>query len=236
MKIIFTDLDGTLLQRGEKQINKNIKKSIYKVLESGNIFAVSSGRTYIELKYFFKDFQDDIYFICNDGSLAIYKEDTIFSKPMDKTMFSDFKSFTAHAKYVTYIKSADTMTVRNTVKQYRNHVVKIDSISDIDEEIYKISDFDKTVPCPLPVVYKNNIMNEFVADGCDKKDAVSYIINTLKIPKENSYAFGDNVNDLGMFKVCGKSYASAIAKPAIKKAADKTAHNIENEFLNIIGG
>ena len=166
----------------------------------------------------------------------MYKEQTLLDKPMSKDMFADFKEYTAHAKYVTYIKSANAMTVRKTVRQYRNHVVKIDSIFDIKEDIYKISDFDKSVSCPLPVVYKNNEMNEFVAPGSDKKEAVSFIISMLNINKENTFAFGDNVNDLGMFEVCGASYASPTAKPSIKKSADQIAHCIEKDFLNIIGG
>ncbi len=235
MKIIFSDLDGTMLLRGETRINKNIKNSIYEVLKSGNIFAVSSGRTYIELLDFFREFKDDIFFVCNDGSLAVYKEQTIFSKPMDKAMFYKFKEFTAHGKYVTYLKSKNSLTIRNTMRQYRSHVMCIDDIRDINEDIYKISDFDRTVPCSLPVVYKNSIMNEFIAEDTNKKLSVSHILNMLDIKKEDSYAFGDNVNDLGMFDVCGTSYASISAKPTIKKSADKISRFIEKDFLDIIG-
>ncbi len=234
MKIIFSDLDGTLLLRNEKVLNKNIKNSIYKILESGNLFAVSSGRTYIELKEFFKEFEDDIFFVCNDGSLTVFKERTLMSKPMDKSMFAEFKQYTAHSKYVTYIKSQNSVTLRSAAKQYRNHIVRIDDISDIEEDIYKISDFDKTVSCPLPIVYKNYAMNEYVAENCDKKDAVLHIMKLLDIKKENSFAFGDNVNDLGMFEVCGTSYAAIGAKPAIKKSADKVSQSIEKDFENII--
>ncbi len=234
MKIIFSDLDGTLLLRGEKVLNRNIKNSIYKVLQSGNMFAVSSGRTYIELKEFFSEFQKDIFFVCNDGSLTVFKEQTLFERPMDKSMFRNFKQYTAHSKYITYIKSQNPVTLRSTAKQYRNHIVRIDSIDEITEDIYKISDFDKTVACPLPVVYSNHSMNEYIASDCDKKDAVSYIMNLLKIKKENSFAFGDNVNDLGMFKVCGTSYAAIGAKPQIKKCADKISTDIEKDFAHII--
>lgn len=236
MKIIFSDLDGTLLQRGEKALNKNIKKSIYKILESGNFFSVSSGRSYIELKEFFKEFDSDIIYICNDGSLTVFKEQTLLARPMDKTMFNEFKEYTAHGKYVTYVKSSNALTLRNTMRQYRNHVMMIDNISDIKEDIYKISDLDRSIPCPLPVVYKNLLMNEYIAEGADKSEAVRHILSSFNIKKSDSFAFGDNTNDLGMFKVCGTSYAAAGARPDIKKCADKTVYNIENEFCKIIGG
>ncbi len=236
MKIIFSDLDGTLLHRGETCINKNIKNSIYKILESGNMFSVASGRNYIELRNFFREFADDIFFVCNDGSLAVYKEQTIYSVPMDKSMFNDFREYTAHGKYVTYIKSENRLNIRNAMNQYQSHVMMIDSIGDINDDIYKISDIDKTVPCPLPVVYQNHAMNEYIADGADKGQAIEYIISILGIPPEYAYAFGDNFNDIGMFNICGTSYASVFAKPDIKKMADKIAYNIEQEFNKIIGG
>jgi len=236
MKIIFSDLDGTLLHKGETSLNKNIKKSIYKILESGNLFSVSSGRTYIELKAFFKEFENDIFFICNDGSLTVFKEQTLLGIPMDKSIFTDFDEYTAHGKYVTYVKSKSSLMVRNTMKQYRNHVMMIDDITDISEDIYKISHFDKSVDCPLPIVYKNHLMNEYIASGADKCKAVKHILDAFKIKKDNAFCFGDNTNDLGMFKACGTSYAVITARPDIKKSADKIVHNIENEFCKLIGG
>jgi Cof subfamily protein (haloacid dehalogenase superfamily) len=233
MRIIFSDLDGTLLGRGQTQLNKNAKKAIYSVLESGNLFAIASGRTYIELKEILKEFEDDIYFITNDGSLAVYKEQTLFDMPMEPDMFKDFKSYTAHGKYITYIKTDSSLLVRKTMEQYRNHVMKIDSTDDIKESIYKISDFDKTVPCPLEIVYRNHDMNEYIAQGADKAIAVKHILNLTGIKKEDAYAFGDNINDIAMFKECKTSYAVASAPPNIKKCADKVTYNIEEEITNI---
>lgn len=234
MKVIFSDLDGTLLHKDEVKLNKNIKKSIYSVLENGNEFVVASGRTYIELKDLFKEFENDIWFASNDGSLVVHKEQTLLGMPVDKKLFADFRSFTAHGKYVTYINSKSSLLVRETMKCYRNHVMQIESIWDIDEDIYKISDFDKTVPCPLPVVYKNFEMNEYIADGADKGEAVKLILNKLGTKKCNAYAFGDNINDIGMFKECGTAYAVANALPSVKKCADKVTYNVENEILKII--
>ena len=234
MKIIFSDLDGTLLHKGEKSLNKNIKNSIYSVLENGIAFCIASGRTYIELKSFFKEFENDIYFICNDGSLGVFKEKTFFDNPVDKNMFRDFKEYTAHGKYITYVKSSRSIFVRNAARKYDGHIMTIDSIYDIQGDIYKISDFDKTVDCALPIVYKDIHMNEYVSKNSDKANAAGLLIDKLKIGKNNTYAFGDNINDINMFKLCGKSYAVANALPDVKKSAQKVTYNIENDFIDII--
>lgn len=234
MKVIFSDLDGTLLLKGETELNKNIKKSIYSILDSGNEFAVASGRTYIELKHLFKEFENDIWFAANDGSLVVRREQTLLGEAVDKKLFEHFKSFTAHGKYVTYICSKSSLTIRETMKRYRNHVMKIESMWDISEDIYKISDFDMSVPCPLSVVYKNHEMNEYISTNADKGKAVRLILSKLEVNSKDAYAFGDNTNDLGMFNECGTSYAVAGALPFVKKCADKVTYNIEDEIARII--
>ena len=76
MKLVVSDLDGTILKRGEKELNRNILSAIEYILSNNVAFAVSSGRTYVELKKFFAPFENDIYFMANDGAQTIYKEET----------------------------------------------------------------------------------------------------------------------------------------------------------------
>jgi len=234
MKVIISDLDGTLLCKDETDLNKNTKNMINSVLNSGNAFCVASGRNYTELKHLFREFEDHIYFICNDGALGIYKENTFYNCPLDKNLFYNFTKYTAHGKYVTYVRSDSSLFIRNTAKKYKGHVMQIESISDITEDIYKISDFDKSLSCPLPIVYKDNNMKEYVSAACDKANAVEYLINFLKLKKSDVYVFGDNINDVNMLQRCCNSYAVANAIPKVKKCAKKVANNIYEEIINII--
>ena len=76
MKIVFCDLDGTVLLPGEKVLSKSAKEGIEKILDNNIIFCVASGRCYSELKRIFDGFDDKVYFIASDGSLIVYKEET----------------------------------------------------------------------------------------------------------------------------------------------------------------
>ena len=77
MKLIVSDLDGTLLKSGERQLNRNIISSIEYILANNVSFAVASGRTYVELKKFFAPFENDIYFIANDGAQTASHDDNV---------------------------------------------------------------------------------------------------------------------------------------------------------------
>ena len=234
MKLFVSDLDGTLLRKNETNLNKKTKSIIHSVLEKGNKFAIASGRSYVELKGLFNEFEKDIYFICSDGGLGVYKEKNFFQNAIDHNLITGFDDFIAHGKYMLYIKSSKKMLIRETMKKYRGHVMTIDSASEIPSEIFKVTNLGQKADCPLSLVYKDNTMSDYIAHGTDKSVAVEFLYKSLGIPKENTIAFGDNVNDIEMMKICGTAYAVANALPKVKKIADKITTDIEATIFSLI--
>ncbi len=231
MKLVVSDLDGTILKRGEKELNRNILSAIEYILSNNVAFAVSSGRTYVELKKFFAPFENDIYFMANDGAQTIYKEETLSHFPLKADFASP--SYALHGKYMTYIKTGDVPLTRRILKEYHNHVKVLDD-SFPDEPVYKITDYAKVKFDALPLVYKDRAMNEYIADGVDKGIALKLLLEHLKIPKEECCSFGDNFNDIPMFNESGLSYAVANALPSVKKAADKVCTGLDTEIRKLI--
>ena len=50
MKIVFCDLDGTILLHGDDKLSKEVVTGIEKLLDNNIIFCVASGRSYSELR------------------------------------------------------------------------------------------------------------------------------------------------------------------------------------------
>lgn len=232
MKLIVSDLDGTILRKGEKVLNKNIIKAIEKIVEK-NVFAVASGRSCTELRRIFGDLEDKIYFIASDGALVVYKGETMYEKPIEKSILHGCE-YTAHGKYITYVKSKKQMFIRKTMEQYNNHVLQIESEDEIEDNIYKISDFSKAAEFPLKKVYSDNDMYEYTAEGADKGEAVKALLSHLGISADECYVFGDNTNDIEMLACTKNSYAVMTAKPSVKKCAEHIAESFEAEALKLI--
>ena len=68
IRLIVSDLDGTLLPYGEHAVSEKVKGLISSALEQGIAVAVSSGRTLGELLSFFPECWERLYFICCDGA------------------------------------------------------------------------------------------------------------------------------------------------------------------------
>ena len=59
--------------------------------------------------------------------------------------------------------------------------------------------------------------------------ALATIQRQLHIKPEETMAFGDNFNDMGMLKNAGESYAMANAHPKLKEAAKHIAPPVEEQ-------
>ena len=77
VKLIASDLDGTLLQNGAQDVNPIVFDQIRILKEHGILFAAASGRQYLNLRRLFTPVQNDIAYIAENGSLCIYNEETI---------------------------------------------------------------------------------------------------------------------------------------------------------------
>ena len=63
IKLIASDIDGTLLPEGTHRLNPEIFQVIQKLKEKGVLFAAASGRHYISMSRLFEPVKNDIIFI-----------------------------------------------------------------------------------------------------------------------------------------------------------------------------
>ena len=70
IKLIVSDIDGTLVEDGTDKINIEIYDVIMRLKEKGIRFAAASGRQYISIKRLFEPIAEEIFYI-PDGKLII---------------------------------------------------------------------------------------------------------------------------------------------------------------------
>ena len=63
--------------------------------------------------------------------------------------------------------------------------------------------------------------------GATKEKAIEALCNHLKISPAQIAAFGDDFNDIGMLKLCGKGIAMKNAIPEVQKIADEVCKSNE---------
>ena len=83
IKLIAADMDGTLLD-SQKRLPPDLFDVLGKLRERGVRFAVASGRQYYNLVRQFPGMENEILFLCENGTMIFDKGAPIFLEPMDK--------------------------------------------------------------------------------------------------------------------------------------------------------
>ena len=75
IKLICSDIDGTLLQYGKKELEDEIFEQIRELHRRGILFCPASGRQYTSLRKLFAPVADCCVFLCENGESAGRFED-----------------------------------------------------------------------------------------------------------------------------------------------------------------
>ncbi len=249
IKLIASDVDGTILQRGETKVRQEIFDAINAAYEKGILFVIASGRPYCELKHLFEPVMDKIALVCSDGALTVYHGKNISKIDMDREMAEklledvDKKEdceFLVYGEFIAYMKPKDEeydKKIRQTVYNNVNVIDKYKSI--VGDDFLKIGIYNKNGITKVEdyflskwgkvfnVIYSANEWLEFTAPGVNKSVGIKALCEYFKITKDEMAAFGDSYNDYEMFRCVGKSYAMATAKEGLKEIATGISERVD---------
>lgn len=84
IKLIASDLDGTLLYGRENSVSEEMFELIREMKRQGILFAAASGRQYANLKKLFAPVWKDMAFICENGAVVFYEDRLIAQRVLPK--------------------------------------------------------------------------------------------------------------------------------------------------------
>lgn len=94
------------------------------------------------------------------------------------------------------------------------------------------AEFEKefnVIHCTVPAFGEQS--GELSVPGVNKASAIDTLIKHLGIPQENTYAFGDGLNDLDMLEYCQYGIAVGNAKQGLKDIADEVTEDIAEDGI-----
>jgi HAD-superfamily hydrolase, subfamily IIB len=251
IKLIVTDLDGTLLDSNSKIPNSFF--SIYECLKKKNIkLVIASGRQINNLQNMFSSIKDELTYISQNGSYIVHDRNIIFSDPICQSCAKEIilaaKKMDIHilvyTEDVIFIENND-MRLSCILDLYNVEYVQIDNLLSVNN-IYKITVISSNLNTYNELRYLKDRFNIVVSGenwiditnrSSDKGKGLSIIQKKLKINPSETMVFGDQENDLEMFKYADYSYAVENADLAVKKRARFIApSNIENGVMSILCG
>lgn len=235
MKIIFSDFDKTLVDRGVSNGKiKDINLDILKKLKSSQVnFSIVSGRCLSFFKEEYPELMNVVSFFISSNGSSIYdvsKDSYIYFNFIDS---SDLKNVYECAKKYNLSLYFNLLDKRFYSEKGSYQYFKFDEMQceqvvlmgDIENYEILIDDIDKIENLKVSNKGKNPDNGSFFLDinrkDVSKGKAISYLCDYLEIDRNDTICFGDSDNDLSMFQVVGKGIAVENASEKIKENADE---------------
>lgn len=250
IKLIVTDIDGTLVPEGTNEVNPEIFSLIRCLKAQGIHFVVASGRHKSCIDKMFAPVKDDIFYITSNGAyIGTYdKKMTVadFTPEILCQLFDDFDHEIGLPYYAETIDTAYTactdpsfitfmndcygydMQPCSSMSEIKDHIIKLafydaDNISEIDPKWFK--KWNKL----CKAVISGTHWVDFITEGTHKGSSLSKLQEALGITIHETVAFGDQVNDIEMLKQAYYSFAVENANPIVKNAARFTCDSCQND-------
>lgn len=250
MKYILCDMDGTLLDE-KKEYSPYLNEVIEQIVAKGVSFGVASGRQYYNLRKNFPKFQDNMIFICENGSIMFHGDKPLFADeiPYDKLHLPIVKMRKAKDVFPVlcgvrgaYIEHTDEEFVKNCHMYYerleivddileaakKDCICKISIYDKIDTEINAFPFMEEDIHA-LHMVVSGKHWVDITNPGVSKGKAIQYLKQKHSLQSEDFVAFGDYLNDYEMMKECTYSYAMGNAHPQLKEICNFEALSNEDD-------
>ena len=239
IRLIASDIDGTLLQNGATEIPEEIFQEIHRLAERGILFCPASGRQYSSLRRLFAPAADRLPFLCENGAVVFgpgspgpVLAKTVMDRPQAEALCRDIMALPGAEVLVSGADTAYICPKRPELLEIirdflGNRTVTLASPDQVPEDIVKVSAWcpgclEETWQALSPRwggVFRAAIAGEAWVDFtlADKGTGLTRLCAALGIGLEEVMAFGDNYNDLPMLERVGRPYIMETAAPELRE-------------------
>ena len=256
IKIIFSDMDGSLLT-SENKLPAGFDEAMTELKNRGVIFAPASGRQYASLLRSFDKYRDEFLFLAENGTLVMHKGKEIFSSPIGfdaakkvlaaSETFENILRVYCGKKDAYILREQDNPEYDVELFKYYTHANFVDSFDDVDDIPLKCAFFDITGNSKkniydklaqfhntLQVVQTSDYWVDVMSPSINKGVAVKNIQRVMNFKPEECAAFGDYLNDCEMLQAVEYGFSMANAHPDVKKVAK--FETVSNDQAGVLVG
>lgn len=244
-KIVFFDIDGTILD-DSKQIPKSTKRAIHELQEAGVYTAIATGRGPDEMLWVCEALNINSYVAIN-GAYAVFNGKEVYLKNMDQQVAIDLvETVKENDHSIVFVTHDDTWALDEDHRLIHKCLETLQMKYPRTEK-----DLHGQRPVNQAVIYceaKDDQMYqeafpnlEFIRfhkygmdalpKGNSKAVGIQKLIEATDFKIENTYAFGDALNDMEMLSFVGCGIAMGNSIPEIKEIADYVTTSNEKDGI-----
>ena len=227
-KMIFFDIDGTLVTEGTHIIPESTKKAIRLARENGHLTFINTGRTHFNIDNKVRNLGFDGY-VCGCGTYIYYHDKLLFSSTIPHAECLRLIQLMRECELTVFFEENSNIFL-DELSPYSGKEITdaramfgargIDCLPfDLDESFTfdKLLVFFHTrsnkkaflegIKENYTFIDRGRQTAEIIQKSCSKATGIQFFMDYLGIPLENCYAIGDSTNDLSMLQFVPNSIA-----------------------------
>lgn len=244
IKIIFFDIDGTLVDIHRGQISEKTLQTLVRLKERHIILCLSTGRSPITVPHF-TGWEPDVFLTFN-GSYCYNREQVIYKNPFStedaKQIVQNAAAINRPVSAATSEKLAANGRDKDLVDYFAIAKREVDVSDKFDEmiekeEVYQIMSGGRESEYPA---FLRDVKNAKIAAWWDravdiipadsgKGVGISEVLAHYHLRKEEALAFGDGNNDIEMLQAVGVGVAMENASDELKAVADDICGHVADD-------
>ena len=243
IRVVFFDIDGTLLSHTTGKVPESTIKSIRKLQEKGIKIVVATGRDLVEMKKLPLDEIDFDGYLTLNGNICLDKEEKMFAgNEIDQDEVEilvgifgagkiPFVLIGEKKRYINYVDDVVVETMTSThgtvpsIGEYNGEKI-YQCMAYVNDEMKKKLD-DLLDECIITSWNKTGI--DIIAKTGGKAAGIQKFLDKEGITRSQIMAFGDGENDKTMIKFAGIGVAMGNAVDSLKAEADYITADIDDD-------
>lgn len=256
IKLIASDIDGTLVRDGEHQLNPEFYDVILELRRKGIQFAAASGRQWASIEAVFEPVKEKVFYLSDNGAYVGCHGRNLFLTPMDRgaavELIEEIRKVPelevmVGGPDVVYLDTENQGFVDWMLHGYKYQLRRVEDVARIEDDIIKVSAYKphgiqkatqglmERFGGRLKMAISGDMWMDAMAPGVCKGQAIELLQDSLGIRPEETMAFGDQLNDLEMLERAYYSFAVANARDEVKRTARFQADsNVAGGVLKIL--
>lgn len=243
IKIVFFDIDGTLLNMGEAVMTENTNKALHLLKKQGIKICLATGRPLINIPQF-EGVEFDAILAFN-GSFCKVENKVIEKCPITRKDLCKIIENANEMGRPLSIATADKIVANGKDKNLEDYfaiahkkvIVSEEFEHIVREDVYQIMvgcDLEErkyilcgTENAKLVAWWERAI--DIIPQKSGKGSAIEKVLAYYQFSKNEAMAFGDGVNDIDMLQAVGNGVAMGNAAEDVKKLADDICGDVKKD-------
>ncbi|WP_242057470.1 Cof-type HAD-IIB family hydrolase [Halobacillus yeomjeoni] len=244
-KIAFFDIDGTLLNH-QKKLPEQTKQAIQDLKEAGVFCAIATGRA----PFMYKKLREELgidSFVSFNGQYVVFEGEEIYTNPLSSPQLEELHKnakennhpmvFMNHEKMMA--SESDHPFIKDSLGSLYIDHPPVDASFYKEREIYQslifceggeIDDY-RHRHTDFDYIRWHQYSCDVLPRGGSKAEGIKKLIEAAGLHIDDSYAFGDGLNDVEMIREAGTGVAMGNAVPQTKDVSDHVTEDVNQDGL-----